>query len=82
MRRRSPSDILWWFADGARIPADFLRTYGDLLLGRNLLAEAGGVELRGVCLDLGKVLMISLKDDHVSAWEARRTFSPDSAHKT
>ncbi len=73
-REAPPSDILFWFADGARIPAAFLSTYGDQLLRRNLLREPGGVSLRGVGLDLGRVtapvLVLSLKDDHVTAWEA------------
>jgi len=69
-----PSDLLWWFADGARIPAGFMRSFGDLLLRGNLLVQPGALKLRGVPLDLAKVtapvLMISLKDDHVSAWDA------------
>lgn len=69
-----PSDILFWFADGARIPAAFLRTYGEEMLKANRLREPGGVVIDGAPLDLGQVtapaLLISLKDDHVSAWEA------------
>ncbi|MEP6967839.1 MAG: alpha/beta fold hydrolase [Pseudomonadota bacterium] len=69
-----PSDILWWFADGARIPAAFLKTYGEEMLKANRLREPGGVVIDGAPLDLGQVtapvLLISLKDDHVSAWEA------------
>jgi len=69
-----PSDILYWFADGAHIPRAFLLSYARDLLRDNLLKEPGGVVLDGVPLDLGKVktplLAISLKDDHVSAWNA------------
>ncbi|MBA3812458.1 MAG: alpha/beta fold hydrolase [Caulobacteraceae bacterium] len=69
-----PSDILFWFADGARIPAAFLRTYGEEMLKANRLREPGGVAIDGAPLDLGQVtapaLLVSLKDDHVSAWEA------------
>ncbi|HEX9931545.1 MAG TPA: class I poly(R)-hydroxyalkanoic acid synthase [Allosphingosinicella sp.] len=69
-----PSDILYWFADGAHIPRAFLLSYAQQLLRDNLLKEPGGVALDGVALDLGKVetplLAISLKDDHVSSWEA------------
>jgi len=69
-----PSDILYWFADGAHIPRAFLLSYAQQLLRDNRLKEPGGVVLGGVPLDLGAVrtplLAISLKDDHVSAWEA------------
>jgi polyhydroxyalkanoate synthase len=69
-----PSDILYWFADGAHIPRAFLLSYAQQLLRDNRLKEPGGVVLDGVALDLGAVetplLAISLKDDHVSAWEA------------
>jgi polyhydroxyalkanoate synthase len=69
-----PSDILYWFADGARIPAAFLTSYGELLLKGNRLREPGGITLNGVALDLRKVkapvMLVSLKDDHVSAWAA------------
>jgi polyhydroxyalkanoate synthase len=69
-----PSDILYWFADGAHIPRAFLLSYARDLLRDNLLKEPGGIVLDGVPLDLAKVktplLAISLKDDHVSAWAA------------
>jgi hypothetical protein len=73
-REAPPSDILYWFADGAHIPRAFLLSYATQLLRDNLLKEPGGVVLDGVPLDLGAVqtplLAISLKDDHVSAWSA------------
>ena len=68
-----PSDILWWFADGSRIPAAFLTSYAELLLRQNRLRDPGGVLVKDAALDLGlvksPVMMISLKEDHVSAWE-------------
>ncbi len=69
-----PSDILYWFADGAHIPRAFLLSYARELLRDNKLKEPGGVVLDGVPLDLKAIetplLAISLKDDHVSAWTA------------
>ncbi|MEA3017222.1 MAG: poly[(R)-3-hydroxyalkanoate] polymerase subunit PhaC [Sphingomonadales bacterium] len=69
-----PSDILYWFADGAHIPRAFLLSYAQQMLRDNKLKEPGGVVLDGVPLDLSAVktplLAISLKDDHVSAWQA------------
>jgi polyhydroxyalkanoate synthase len=68
------SDLLYWFEDGARIPAAFLKSYNrDLLLG-NRLQEPAGFSVGGVAIDLAAIaapmLVIALKDDHVSAWEA------------
>jgi polyhydroxyalkanoate synthase len=73
-REAPPSDILHWFADGAHIPRAFLLDWARQLLRDNKLIEPGEVTIDGVPLDLGKVetpvLAISLKDDHVSAWQA------------
>ncbi|MFL6788281.1 MAG: PHA/PHB synthase family protein [Sphingomicrobium sp.] len=73
-RPAPPSDLLYWFEDGARIPAAFLKSYNrDLLLG-NKLKDPAGFEVGGIPIDLAAIkspmLVIALKDDHVSAWEA------------
>ena len=69
-----PSDLLTWFEDGARIPAAFLKSYNRDLLLNNSLKEPAGFAVRGVPIDLAAIeaplLIIALKDDHVSAWEA------------
>jgi polyhydroxyalkanoate synthase len=69
-----PSDILYWFADGAHIPRAFLLSWARDILRDNRLKDKGGIVLDGVALDLGAVktplLAVSLKDDHVSAWQA------------
>jgi polyhydroxyalkanoate synthase len=69
-----PSDLLYWFEDGARIPAAFLKSYNRDLLLNNRLQDPVGFEIGGVAVDLAAVkapmLVIALKDDHVSAWEA------------
>ena len=68
------SDLLTWFEDGARIPAAFLKSYNRDLLLNNRLKEPAGFAVRGTPIDLAKIeapmLVIALKDDHVSAWEA------------
>jgi polyhydroxyalkanoate synthase len=73
-RAAPASDLLSWFADGARIPQAFLLEYGRALLRGNQLKEAGGMTIDAVALDLSGVeaptCMISLKDDHVSGWRA------------
>lgn len=70
----APSDLLYWFADGARIPAGMLRSYGRTVLQQNKLREPGGMIVGGVPIDLSKVTtpvtLVSLKDDHVSGWDA------------
>jgi polyhydroxyalkanoate synthase len=73
-REAPPSDILYWFADGAHVPRAFLLQWAHDVLRDNKLKEPGGIVLDGVPLDLSAIetplLAISLKDDHVSAWEA------------
>ncbi len=69
-----PSDLLTWFEDGARIPAAFLRSYNRELLKDNKLKDPAGFKVAGTPIDLAAIttpmLVIALKDDHVSAWEA------------
>lgn len=69
-----PSDLLYWFEDGARIPAAFLKSYNRELLLENKLKEPAGFTVGDVAIDLADIttpmLVIALKDDHVSAWEA------------
>lgn len=73
-RPAPPSDLLYWFEDGSRIPAAFLKSYNRDLLLNNSLAEPSGFEIGGAPIDLAAIrtpmLVIALKDDHVSAWEA------------
>ncbi len=73
-KQAPPSDLLYWFEDGARIPAAFLTSYNRELLHGNSLREPGAFEVKGTPIDLGAIdtpiLSIALKDDHVSAWEA------------
>lgn len=68
------SDLLWWFDDGARMPARTLKQYGDEILSGNRLKDPGGVAIGGTPLDLSKVetpvMIVGFHDDHVSAWKA------------
>ena len=69
-----PSDLLTWFEDGTRIPAAFLKSYNRDLLLNNALKEPAGFKVGGVAIDLAAIetpmLVIALKEDHVSAWSA------------
>ncbi len=73
-RAAPPSDLLHWFEDGARIPAAFLKSYNREMLLGNRLKDPAGVTIGGAKLDLSAIetptLVIALKDDHVSAWDA------------
>ena len=73
-REAPASDLLYWFEDGARIPAAFLKSYNRELLLENKLKEPAGFKVGDVAIDLAAIttpmLVIALKDDHVSAWEA------------
>jgi polyhydroxyalkanoate synthase len=73
-RPAPPSDLLYWFEDGARIPVAFLKSYNRQLLLENRLQDPAGFEVGGTAIDLAAIetpmLVIALKDDHVSAWEA------------
>jgi polyhydroxyalkanoate synthase len=67
-----PSDLLWWFNDGARIPEGLLNTYLREVVRGNGLTEAGGVVIDGQPIDLKAVTtpvrFVSMKDDHVAGW--------------
>jgi len=73
-RAAPASDLLFWFADGARIPKAFLIEYSRVMLRENNLRNPGGVKINGTAIDLRQVTcpvsVISLKDDHVSGWQA------------
>ncbi len=73
-REAPASDLLFWFADGSRIPQAFLLEYGKALLRENRLKEPGGVTVGDIPIDLSSInspaCIISLKDDHVSGWRA------------
>jgi polyhydroxyalkanoate synthase len=63
-REVPPSDILHWFADGAHIPAAFLMDWTKRILVANELTQPGALAFDT------PAMIISLKDDHVSAWQA------------
>jgi polyhydroxyalkanoate synthase subunit PhaC len=69
-----PSDLLYWFADGARISERMLNDVNENFVHGNKLREPGSVRVDGVALDLSEVqtpvYLISLKDDHVAEWKA------------
>jgi polyhydroxyalkanoate synthase len=69
----APSDLLYWFADGARIPERMHNDVNENFVHGNKLRERGGVSVNDVPLDLKKVktpvFLVSMKDDHVAEWQ-------------
>ena len=69
-----PFDMVFWFQDATRLPARMIHSYLDNYYNKNLLAEPGGLEFGGECLDLGKVetpiYFLATDEDHISPWRS------------
>ena len=69
-----PFDLLYWNSDSTRMPAAMHSFYLRNMYQNNLLAEAGGITLQGVPIDLGKVktptYIIATKEDHIAPWQS------------
>jgi polyhydroxyalkanoate synthase len=65
-----PFDLLFWNADSTRMPARLHSYYLRNMYQRNLLAQPGGLTVRDVPLDLGRVsipiYMQAGRDDHIA----------------
>ena len=79
------SDLLFWFSDGVGMPGKMLDTFMRRVILDNALIRPGALSFRDTPLDLQKIqtplYFVSLKDDHVAAWEstyngARRFAAP------
>ncbi|HEY5598978.1 MAG TPA: class I poly(R)-hydroxyalkanoic acid synthase [Kiloniellales bacterium] len=69
-----PFDLLYWNADSTRMPAAMHSFYLRKMYQENLLAKPGGIELKGVPIDLGKIktpaFLLSTKEDHIAPWKS------------
>jgi polyhydroxyalkanoate synthase len=69
-----PFDLLYWNSDSTRMPATMHSYYLRNLYMKNLLAQPGGIELRGVPIDLRRVRIplyfISTLEDHIAPWHS------------
>jgi len=69
-----PFDLLYWNSDSTRMPAAMHSFYLRRMYQENLLAKPGGIELKGVPIDLGKVktpaFILSTKEDHIAPWKS------------
>src|ERR1044072_6741271 len=68
-----PFDLLYWNADSTRMPARMHSYYLRNMYLKNLMGVPGGIELKGVPIDLGAVrtpaYFISTVEDHIAPWK-------------
>ena len=69
-----PFDLLHWNSDTTNLPAGWHRDYLETLYKGNKLAEAGGISVAGVAVDIGKVKTPSYiqagREDHIAPPES------------
>ena len=67
-------DLLYWNADSTRMPATMHSFYLRNMYHKNVLKEAGGINLANVPIDLRKieipVYFLSTREDHIAPWRA------------
>ena len=65
-------DLLYWNADSTRMPYMMHSFYLRNMYQKNLLVQPGGVTLKGVPIDLGRIAtpcyFLSAKEDHIAPW--------------
>ncbi|MCW5771489.1 MAG: class I poly(R)-hydroxyalkanoic acid synthase [Rhodospirillaceae bacterium] len=69
-----PFDLLYWNSDSTRMPMAMHMFYLRKMYQENLLVKPGGITLRNVPIDLGKikipVCILSTREDHIAPWKA------------
>jgi polyhydroxyalkanoate synthase len=67
-----PFDLLYWNSDATRMPPAMHSFYLRNMYQKNLLAVPGGIEMKGVPIDLGAidipVYFLSCREDHIAPW--------------
>lgn len=70
----APFDLLYWNSDSTRMPARMHSTYLRKMYMENLLSKPYGMELDGVPLDLGQIMVpscfVSALEDHIAPWKS------------
>ncbi len=65
-------DLLYWNNDSTRMPYMMHRFYLRNMYQENLLVKPGGIALRGVPIDLGRIKVpcyfLSTREDHIAPW--------------
>jgi len=73
-REPFPFDLLFWNSDSTRMPSRMHSFYLRNMYLRNALREPGGITLREVPIDLGKIRIpsyfISTVEDHIAPWHS------------
>src|SRR6267154_1438039 len=69
-----PFDLLFWNSDSTRMPAKMHSFYLRNMYLANRLKDAGGINLGGVSIDLGKITIpayfVSTLEDHIAPWKS------------
>ncbi|MEZ5848575.1 MAG: class I poly(R)-hydroxyalkanoic acid synthase [Geminicoccaceae bacterium] len=67
-------DLLYWNADGTRMPRMMHSFYLENMYLENRLVRPGGIELAGVPIDLGRIdiptYFLSTVEDHIAPWKS------------
>jgi polyhydroxyalkanoate synthase subunit PhaC len=67
-----PFDLLYWNSDATRMPPAMHSFYLRNMYQKNLLAQPGGIAMKGVPVDLGQVdipaYFLSCREDHIAPW--------------
>ena len=69
-----PFDLLYWNSDATRMPPAMHSFYLRNMYQKNLLAQPGGVAMKGVPVDLAHVTtpsyFLSCREDHIAPWRS------------
>ncbi|HWK45670.1 MAG TPA: class I poly(R)-hydroxyalkanoic acid synthase [Stellaceae bacterium] len=69
-----PFDLLYWNADATRMPAAMHSFYLRMMYQQNRLIRPGGIQIKGVPIDLTDVeipsFILSTKEDHIAPWKS------------
>lgn len=67
-----PFDLLYWNSDATRMPQAMHSFYLRNMYQKNLLTQPGGMTMKGVPIDLGKITVpvyfLSCREDHIAPW--------------
>ena len=67
-------DLLYWNNDSTRMPYMMHSFYLRNMYQKNLLVEPGGITLKGVPIDLGRIKVpsyfLSTREDHIAPWKS------------
>ncbi len=82
-REPFPFDLLYWNADSTNLPASMQSYYLRNMYLQNKLVQPGGVEMKGVAIDLTSIttpsFLLSTRDDHIAPW--RSTYAATQLYK-